>query len=223
MDTGRSDCQVFLLTVRSMHSTSRFRARARAKVSRHGSVCSARKPGEAGRFDQWGPSETSLGDSDGRRRGSDIAACGRNDRDDPRLRCDRYGPGIAPAGEGRGNYARRTASLSGEVMVSAGRGYLLTGDPALLTGLTHATSRFDREGAQLTSAVDDPFAAEVAEAADRFISKQKALIARATGTRTVTFWCVDSRKSCYLCSALSRSRSIGWWSTRKTRSRKFTR
>lgn len=66
---------------------------------------------------------------------------------------------------------------SGEVMVSAGRGYLLTGDPALLTGLTHATSRFDREGAQLTSAVDDPFAAEVAEAADRFISKQKALIA----------------------------------------------
>jgi len=112
---------------------------------------------------------------------------------------------------------------SGEVMVSAGRGYLLTGDPALLTGLTHATSRFDREGAQLTSAVDDPFAAEVAEAADRFISKQKALIARATGTRTVTFWCVDSRKSCYLCSALSRSRSIGWWSTRKTRSRKFTR
>jgi len=74
---------------------------------------------------------------------------------------------------------------SGEVIVSAGRGYLLTGDPALLTRLTHATSSFDREGAELTAAADDSIAAEVAENADRFVSEQRELMAARNRTEDI--------------------------------------
>lgn len=65
---------------------------------------------------------------------------------------------------------------SGEVLVSAGRGYLLTGDPALLARLENAALKFDREGARLTATADDPFATEVEEAARRFITEQKELV-----------------------------------------------
>lgn len=65
---------------------------------------------------------------------------------------------------------------SGEVMVSAGRGYLLTEDPALLARLTAAATRFDQEGAQLTATAADPYATAVAQDTDRFVSVQQQLI-----------------------------------------------
>src|SRR5690606_646212 len=65
---------------------------------------------------------------------------------------------------------------SGEVMVSAGRGYLLTEDPALLARLTAAATRFDQEGAQLTATAADPYATKVAQDTDRFVSVQQQLI-----------------------------------------------
>src|SRR5690606_26320657 len=70
---------------------------------------------------------------------------------------------------------------SGEAVVSAGRSYLITGDPALLRRLLRATSRFDEEYTALTSstlpAFSDPFEAEVAEDASRFLTVQRALLA----------------------------------------------
>ncbi len=65
---------------------------------------------------------------------------------------------------------------TGEVMVSAGRGYLLTGDPALLARLTHASSRFDQEGAQVTAAANSPVVAEVAADAKNFVREQNELV-----------------------------------------------
>lgn len=70
---------------------------------------------------------------------------------------------------------------SGEVVVSAGRGYLITGDPALLARLLRATSRFDPEHVELTHGMSetplDSIEAEVAGDAQRFVRVQKELVA----------------------------------------------
>ena len=69
---------------------------------------------------------------------------------------------------------------SGEVVVSAGRGYLLTGDQALLDRLLTATADFERERIELTNGSSSPsndlFEAEVASNADRFVRVQRSLV-----------------------------------------------
>lgn len=69
---------------------------------------------------------------------------------------------------------------SGEVVVSAGRGYLLTGDQALLDRLLAATDQFERQRVELTSGSSSPssdvFEAEVARNAGRFIRVQRSLV-----------------------------------------------
>lgn len=62
-----------------------------------------------------------------------------------------------------------------EVIVSDGRGFLLTGDPALLDALETALRRFDASVDELGSRAD-PWVARVVDAADRFIREQQALV-----------------------------------------------
>jgi signal transduction histidine kinase len=70
---------------------------------------------------------------------------------------------------------------TGEVVVSAGRGYLITGDPSLLGRLLKATSRFDAEYNELTSDASpfptDSLEDEVAHDASRFLTVQRDLLA----------------------------------------------